>query len=164
MPLKAKYQLKRNIDAILKARRQSQKDLALACGRTESWMSNIFTKADREIPLKYLDDIAAFFGLAPYQLFQPGISAETERRSGKERRSRRDRRVSDVADVRDPVGSLADLQARVKHFSPDEYRRWLIKSFAAAQLSPEPESTSQRDLREGETPQGARAKRTRRRR
>jgi hypothetical protein len=56
-------------------------------------LSQIFTNDERNLPLKYLDRIADFFGLATYQLFQPGISARYERRKA-ERRTGRDRRVS----------------------------------------------------------------------
>ena len=49
---------------------------------------------ERGVPLKHLDRIADFFGIATYQLLQPGISPLTERRSGRERRTGHDRRVS----------------------------------------------------------------------
>jgi len=92
--MRANLMLKTNIDTLLKRRGQTRKDLADWCGRGEGWISKIYTNANREIPLKYLDRIADFFGLATYQLFQPGISPLTERRSGRERRSDKDRRVS----------------------------------------------------------------------
>lgn len=87
--------LKRNIDALLRARHQNRKDLARWCGRTEGWISQIFTdKTDRrEFPTKYYDRIAKFFGLDLYQLFLPGIDDLTERR-GMQRRQGRDRRIS----------------------------------------------------------------------
>ena len=92
--MKAAALLKRNIDTLLRARRQTRKDLAQWCRRSESWISKVFRHEQREIPLKYLDRIADFFGLATYQLFQPGISALTERRMQIERRAGRDRRQS----------------------------------------------------------------------
>ena len=92
--MKAHYLLKKNIDALLTARGHTRHDLAVWCRRGDSWISQIFTNADREVPLKYLDRMADFFGIATYQLFQPGISPLTERRKGADRRSGRDRRVS----------------------------------------------------------------------
>lgn len=92
--MKAHHLLKQNIDALLKARGQKRKELAAWCRRSESWLSQIFTDDERNLPLKYLDRIAMFFGLATYQLFQPGISPLTERRVGPDRRSGKDRRIS----------------------------------------------------------------------
>jgi DNA-binding Xre family transcriptional regulator len=92
--VKANYLLKHNIDAMLKARNQHRKELAQWCRRSEAWMSKIFTDPNRGVPLKYLDRISDFFGVATYQLLQPGIGALTERRSKALRRSGRDRRVS----------------------------------------------------------------------
>ncbi len=92
--MKAHYLLKKNIDTLLRARGQSRHDLAVWCRRGDSWISQIFTNPERELPLKYLDRIADFFGIATYQLFQPGISPLTERRKGQDRRSGQDRRVS----------------------------------------------------------------------
>lgn len=94
MRIKAHHLLKQNIDALLKARGQKRKELAGWCRRSEGWLSQIFTDDDRNLPLKYLDRIAEFFGLATYQLFQPGISPLTERRSGIDRRKGKDRRIS----------------------------------------------------------------------
>src|SRR5688500_7789418 len=100
--MKAIALLKRNIDAMLHARGQTRHDLAVWCRRSDAWISKIFTepkagrgdRADRGIPLKYLDRMAEFFGVATYQLFQPGISHLTERRVLKDRRKGSDRRVS----------------------------------------------------------------------
>jgi hypothetical protein len=86
--------MKSNIDALLRARGQTRKDLAIWCRKTESWISKIFTEDRREFPMQYFDRIADFFGIATYQLLQPGISPLTERRAGTQRRSGRDRRVS----------------------------------------------------------------------
>lgn len=96
-----------NIQAILAARHQTQHDLALWCRHSDVWLSN-FLAGKRQIQLRDLDRLADFFGLATYQLFQPGISAVSERRSGRERRQNRDRRigiqnrlVQDLADALD---------------------------------------------------------------
>lgn len=89
--MKAEQLVKTNVAALLKIHHKHQKDLAQWCHRGESWISKIFKEQRREFPNKYLDRIADFFGLATYQLFQPGISRESERRRtnrriGKERR------------------------------------------------------------------------------
>lgn len=91
--------LKHNIETLLKARGQTQHDLAQWCRRTDAWLSKILSESpennqSRSVPLKYYDRIADFFGIATYQLFQPGISPLTERRGGRERRTGLDRRVS----------------------------------------------------------------------
>lgn len=98
--MRASLLLKHNIDTLLKARHQTRHDLAVWVrqstdkGKVDPWISKIFTRADREFQLKYLDRIADFFGIAVYQLFQPGISPFTERRKGADRRDGRDRRIS----------------------------------------------------------------------
>lgn len=91
--LRALYILRTNISGLLHQRKQSQTDLASWLGHKRSWM-NKFLNGTREIQLKDLDRIADFFGLATYQLFQPGVAPGSERRSGGERRSGHDRRVS----------------------------------------------------------------------
>jgi transcriptional regulator with XRE-family HTH domain len=164
MGLKAVYILKKNIDALLQARGQKRKELAQYCGRTEAWMSQIFTKPHREIPLKYLDRIADFFGLAPYQLFQPGISPLTERRKGGDRRSGVDRRVIDVADVRAVVPSQAELEQRMRALPPDAYRRFARRVEAALTLgAPTLDGEDQPDRRLPDQTPRAPVKRTRRR-
>lgn len=95
--LKASRLLELNIDALLRARGQKRTDLAKWCRRSDGWLSKILSEdqaAKRGLPMKYLDRIADFFGIATYQLFQPGISPLTERRNGFDRRKLRDRRVS----------------------------------------------------------------------
>lgn len=100
--MKALPLIKHNIDTLLKARGQTRRDLASWVRQSankrliDPWISHIFTNPDAEIQTKYLDRIADFFGIAVYQLFQPGISPLTERRKGGDRRSGRDRRVSHV--------------------------------------------------------------------
>jgi hypothetical protein len=102
--MKADSLLKQNVKALLRARRQSQHDLAQWCHRSDGWISKILgdedtaeERDDRGLPLKYLDRIADFFGVAAYQLFQPGISPLGERRKAGERRKVRDRRVRQAA-------------------------------------------------------------------
>lgn len=82
-----------NVSALLDARHQTQKELANWCRKSEVWISKIL-KTERQARMEDLDRIADFFGLATFQLFQPGISAVTERRRAEDRRSGRDRRVS----------------------------------------------------------------------
>jgi transcriptional regulator with XRE-family HTH domain len=138
MSLKAQFLLKANVDALLRARGQTRKELATYCRRSESWISQIFTKRDRNIPLKYLDRMADFFGIATYQLFQPGITPLTERRRVADRRSGVDRRLSRGGDVLQPVPSLADLESRVRQLSPEEYRRFVRRAFGALALVDQP--------------------------
>jgi hypothetical protein len=104
--MKALPLLKQNIEALLRARHQDQKDLAQWCRRTEAWLSAALSKEERGIPVKYLDRIADFFGLATYQLFQPGITPLTERRSKVSRRSGHDRRISNLRVVADATPHL----------------------------------------------------------
>jgi transcriptional regulator with XRE-family HTH domain len=91
--LRALYIIRTNISGLLYQRKQSQTDLASWLNKDKSWI-NKFLNGSREVQLKDLDRIADFFGLATYQLFQPGIVSESERRAGRERRGGHDRRVS----------------------------------------------------------------------
>jgi hypothetical protein len=136
--VKAHHLLKTNVDALLRARGQTRKDLAMFCRRTESWISKIFSDPERNIPLKYLDRMANFFGLATYQLFQPGISPLTERRKGTDRRSGVDRRVSRATEMLAPTPSFAELMEHAKRLSPDEFRRFVRRAFGALALVDEP--------------------------
>lgn len=85
--------LSENVLALLRARGQNQRDLAQWCGHSETWLSSIL-RGERNFVVRDYDKIADFFGIAVYQLFQPGISPLTERRKGRDRRSGRDRRIS----------------------------------------------------------------------
>lgn len=89
---KALYVLRRNIEALLATRKEDQVALARWVGHSRSWL-NKFLLGDREIQLRDLDRIGTFFGIEPYQLFQPGIGRLTERRSGLDRRNGRERRI-----------------------------------------------------------------------
>ena len=92
-PMKnALWVLRENIAALLSAQRKTQHDLAFSLGRGRSWI-NKFLQGTREIQMKDLDGIAAFFHIQTYQLFQPGISQMTERRSGSDRRQGFERRT-----------------------------------------------------------------------
>ena len=92
--MKAAALLKHNVSALLKARNQTRHDLAFYCRRSDAWLSKIMGDDSRNVPIKYLDKMADFFGLATYQLLQPGISPLTERRSGHDRRVGQERRIS----------------------------------------------------------------------
>lgn len=89
--LKANYLLVQNVRALLAARGEDAKSLALWAGHRPAWLSKILS-GDRGVKLSDLDKIADFFGLTVAQLFQHGISSLTERRKG-ERRSGQDRRT-----------------------------------------------------------------------
>ena len=95
--MKAKAIFRENVLSLLQSRGQRPHDLAQWCRRSDSWLSKILGKDDRNLPIEYLDRIADFFGLRAYQLFQPGLSPLTERRKG-DRRSGKDRRTHHVAD------------------------------------------------------------------
>lgn len=95
--------LKENVKQLMAARHARQIDVALWCGHGKSWV-NKWLNGDREIQFRDLDRLADFFGLLPHQLFTPGISPLTERRSGIERRKGRDRRSS--------IEAKLDLEAR----------------------------------------------------
>ena len=86
------YVFRENVAALLKARHEDGASLAFWCRHDKSWMSKILT-GERVVSLRDIDAIADFFGLSPYQLFQPGISPITERRIS-ERRSGKDRRAA----------------------------------------------------------------------
>jgi transcriptional regulator with XRE-family HTH domain len=92
MGLRAVNQLRQNVLELLRVRHEDQKTLAFHMGIDKSTI-NKFLKGTREVQLADLDSMADFFGIATYQLFQPGISRLTERRSGRDRRSARERRI-----------------------------------------------------------------------
>lgn len=113
--MKAPRLLAENIGSLLMGRRQSQHDLAQWCHHTDVWLSAILA-GKRGLRLTDLDRIAEFFGIAAYQLLQPGISPLTERRSGKDRRSGRDRRIGHA--VRAMYDLASALPARREHAPP----------------------------------------------
>lgn len=109
--VKATFLLKENISTLIRLQGHERKALLMACGRvtgrtmSNSWLSKALSDPKRSIPLKYLDVIAEFFGVEPYQMLQPGINDYTERRSGKDRRGGTDRRMTDAERVRAMLGS-----------------------------------------------------------
>lgn len=91
--LKALYILRQNVRALLMARKESEAALATVLGFKHRSSLNKFLNNERSgFQMSRLDRLAAFFGLPIYQLFQPGISALTERRRHGERRTGRERR------------------------------------------------------------------------
>lgn len=105
--LKATYLFIGNVKELIEKRHHTQKELADWCRHSEVWISKIL-KGEREAQMKDLDRIADFFGLATYQLFQPGVTAVTERRRGPDRRSGKDRRVSNAVRVMREVEAEID--------------------------------------------------------
>jgi transcriptional regulator with XRE-family HTH domain len=97
--MRANELMKRNIRALLDSRGQNQRSLARWCQRSESWLSKVLQEDKREIPVKYFDRIADFFGVETYQLFQPGVDPLLERRKAPERRSGVDRRFVSQSDA-----------------------------------------------------------------
>jgi hypothetical protein len=127
----ANRQMKQNVSALLKGRHLTQKDLAMWCRKSESWASKILDlNSTREFPLKYWDRIADFFGVATYQLLQPGISAVTERRRT-QRRSAQERRVSRRPESERPTSGFTD-QALIREVLsvPFDERPFLFESIA----------------------------------
>lgn len=123
MHLQASALLKRNIEALLRARGQTRHDLAMWCRRSDAWLSTIMdVNGTRGLPLKYLDRIADFFGIETYQLFQPGISPLHERRKG-DRRSGTDRRLASAHRLlHDPSEDTQELIRMVLSTAGDERR------------------------------------------
>jgi transcriptional regulator with XRE-family HTH domain len=111
MPLKALEQLRQNIETLLRVRKEDQKTLALAIGVHPTTI-NKFLKRTRELQLADLDKVADFFGIATYQLFQPGISSLSERRQF-ERRGGRERRIGHAH--RGMHVAAQDIQAHRPH-------------------------------------------------
>ena len=89
--LPARRVLKDTVDAIRDKRNLTRKDLAEACGFSESWISKIYAEDKRTFSIHILDKIADELGVEVHHLFQPGISKRVENRTGGERRSGQDR-------------------------------------------------------------------------
>lgn len=87
--------LAENIRALLHARHEDASTLASWLNHDKSWINKIIN-GHREMQIPDLDRVADFFGIATYQLFQPGISRFTERRKGVERRKGLERRISNA--------------------------------------------------------------------
>lgn len=97
--LRADLLLAQNIQALLHARREDAKSLAVWCGRSGAWISKVLS-GERGVPVRELGKIADFFGLTVSQLFQHGISPLTERRRHPERRTHERRSQTDRRQAR----------------------------------------------------------------
>lgn len=115
--LKAPFVIRQNLSALLAARKETPSALARYVGKHKTWISQFLTGKRDELQLGDLDKIAAFFGIATYQLFQPGISRLTERRSSIERRTGQERRVGHNRRL---LESLQSELNKVPHFSRTE--------------------------------------------
>lgn len=92
--MKSVYILQLNIRALLAARKETEAQLAVHLGfKHRSSLNKFLNNEWNGFQMWRLDRLADFFGLATYQLFQPGISPLTERRHGRDRRSGLERRV-----------------------------------------------------------------------
>lgn len=91
--MKAPFILRHNITALLAARKETATSLARYCGNHKTWASQFLTGKRDELQLEDIDKIADFFGIANYQLFQPGINTLTERRRTLDRRASQERRI-----------------------------------------------------------------------
>lgn len=103
--MRADRVLAENIAYLLRVRHQTQKSLATYCRHSEKWLSQILA-TERQLRTVDFDRVADFFGIATYQLLQPGISPLGERRK-KERRSGQERRIGhthrEMLQVRDEI-------------------------------------------------------------
>lgn len=100
--LRADVLLAQNIQALLHARREDAKSLAIWCGHSGAWISKVIS-GERGIPIRELGKVADFFGITVPDLFQSGISSLTERRRTddrrrSERRSDQDRRQTVIGE------------------------------------------------------------------
>lgn len=105
--------LRQHIDDLLRSRKEDQKDLALYCKKDKSWINKILN-GHRNVQMEDLDAIAEFFGIATYQLLQPGVAPVSERRHG-ERRSGHDRRIGhQQREMRHVAANIKPLRPRAK--------------------------------------------------
>lgn len=89
------YMARENIKTLLERKRMTIKEVSNMLGHDKSWLSKILKSDEaqdkdpnsRSITMETLDELAQFFGLEPYQLLMPGMSALLERRKGAERRT-----------------------------------------------------------------------------
>lgn len=83
--VRADVLLRDNIRDLLDKRQLTATALAAFCDHEPAWISKILS-GERNAVIEDLDRIAAFFGLQISDLFRAGVSFETERRSGVDRR------------------------------------------------------------------------------
>jgi hypothetical protein len=130
--MRARLLLARNIHACLIARGENQTALAVWCRKKSSWINKILA-GKRPMHIDDFDRVADFLGIGVYQLFQPGISALTERRRRADRRKGRERRIGHAERMivlRDSIGpreqhettaakSAADITAEIQALVAD---------------------------------------------
>lgn len=123
--LKALHILRQNVRGLLLKRKESEALLASCLGFKHRSSLNKFLNSERAgFQMWRLDRLASFFGLAVYQLFQPGITPLTERRSGKERRSGHDRRVGHAhREVQAVAREIGKLPPRRSPAAADESKK-----------------------------------------
>lgn len=128
--------IKRNIVALLKARRLQQQDLAQHCRRdvdkkkAGEWLSKILNSERHNLPLEYWGRVADFFKVEPYVLLQPGVAAESERRRGGDRRAFQDRRMSRRTGTPEPYGDLREVWDQIR--TMDDVALKLLRDFLAS--------------------------------
>lgn len=104
-----------NIKTLLERKRLTIKEVSNMLGHDKSWLSKILKSDEaqdkdpnsRGVSLEALDELAKFFGIEPYQLLMPGMSALLERRQSPERR-----RVPDRRDPSRDIVSKVERRAR----------------------------------------------------
>ena len=107
MDLKGLYVLRQNVRWLLTDRKESEATLAQWLGFKHRSSLNKFLNNERAgFQMARLDRLGAFFGLPVYQLFQPGISRLTERRT-RERRTGHERRIGHTPRVMLGLAALA---------------------------------------------------------
>lgn len=148
--MQAKHTLRENIKALLLGRKEDASTLASWLGHDKSWINKILN-GHRDMQIEDFDKVADFFGVATYQLFQPGISALTERRVRyDDRRSSRDRRISHEQRIMRGVASRID---RVKD-NPHEAARTTRTTAALRAIVTDFEARVSRLLAEQDYPGG----------
>lgn len=103
-----------------------QKDIAFALRKHVSWV-NKFLLGKRPVHIADLDALADLFGLTAYQLFVPGISERTERRSGKDRRTGKERRKGFPRAMMETRAEVEIVHPRSQALTPDEVA--LLKNY-----------------------------------
>lgn len=87
--------VRKNIAMLLERCERSQTQLSVYCGHERSWTNKV-VKGERDATVGDIPLVAAFFGIKPYQLFQPGLATALDRRAGEDRRRTPDRRLPGV--------------------------------------------------------------------
>lgn len=130
LSMKAERLINENIGALLRGKGTDQKTLAQWCRKTEVWLS-FKLAGKRAWKVDELDRVADFFGIATYQLLQPGIAVTSERRTGYDRRSVKERRMSHAARVMLDAGREVEAHRHGAKGSATPAVRDTIKRLAA---------------------------------